>query len=87
MPEEDKRETDDALMRSIEQELEAKRQQWERAREKQRNVRMLAFSFLSLVIMGGLMALFFVFSRANEVWEQRALSPSATPIPSPQRSP
>jgi heme/copper-type cytochrome/quinol oxidase subunit 3 len=82
VPEEDKDETADALVRTIEQELAAKRLEWERDRGKQRSVRLLAFSFLSLVIFGGLLALFFVLSRANEIREQQP-KPSPTPLPLP----
>lgn len=87
MPEEDKRESSDPLLRSLDLEFAQKRGLWERDREKQRTIRLLAFSFLSLVILAALVALFLVFSRANEMREERTSSPSATAIPSPQSFP
>jgi hypothetical protein len=83
VPEEDKRETADAFMRSAELEFAAERARWERDRAKHRLIRLLSFSFLSLVVLGGLVALFLVLSRANEV---RRARPSR-PAPSPQSSP
>jgi hypothetical protein len=83
VPEEDKRETADSFLRSAEMEFAAERARWERDREKHRLVRLLSFSFLSLVVLGGLVALFLAFSRANEM---RSHGPPS-PTPSPQSSP
>jgi hypothetical protein len=81
VPEEDKEETSDALMRSIEIELAEKRTRWQRDREKYRLVRLLAFSFLSLVIIAGLVVLFLIFSRAGELRHPRATpTPNSFPV-------
>ena len=87
MPEEDKRETPEALIRRVEQELAEKRAGWQRDREKQRTLRLLSFSFLSLIILAALIALFLVLSRANEMREERRPSRASTGVPSPQSSP
>jgi hypothetical protein len=78
---EDKGESPDALMRSVEQQLTQERLRWEREREKHRVIRLLSFSFLSLVILGALVALFLALSRANEMRGNRDLSRSPTPTP------
>ena len=84
MPEDtDKGKADDETMRSLETEFAAKRAEWQRNREKFRLLRLLSFSLLSLVIIGGLIAFFAVFARVNEIRDERhALSPS--PSASPQ---
>ena len=70
-------------MRALESEFAAKRAEWQRNREKFRLLRLLSFSLLSLVIIGGLIAFSVVFTRVNEIRDERlALSPS--PSPSPQ---
>ena len=66
----------EALARSLELELTQKRLRWQRGREKYRTLRVLSFGFLFIVILAGLIALFFFFSRTNEVREQH-------PQPSP----
>ena len=73
---EEKDNADDALMRALELELMQKRLRWQHEREKYRTLRVLSFTFLSLVILAGLVALFFFFTRANEMREQR---PQASP--------
>jgi hypothetical protein len=74
---------DDEGMRALENEFAAKRAEWQRNREKFRLLRLLSFSLLSLVIIGGLIAFSVVFTRVNEIRDERlALSPS--PSPSPQ---
>ena len=74
---------DDETMRTLESEFAAKRAEWQRNREKFRLLRLLSFSLLSLVIIGGLIAFSVVFTRVNEIRDERlALSPS--PSPSPQ---
>jgi hypothetical protein len=87
VPEEDKRETADALIGRVEQELSEKRQAWQRDREKQRTICLLSFSFLSLVILAALIALFLMLSRANEMRNERSSLPSGTASPSPQSAP
>jgi hypothetical protein len=84
--EENKREANEELTRTIEFEMAAKRAEWQRSRDRFRKLRMLSFSFLSLVIVGTVIALLAIFSRLNEAREQReAFSPS--PTVSPQSPP
>jgi len=75
MPEE-KDTSAEALARALELELAQKRLHWQRGREKYRTLRVLSFGFLFIVILAGLIALFFFFSRANGMREPR-------PEPSP----
>jgi hypothetical protein len=82
--EENKRETAEAFIRSIETELAERRARWERDRERRQAIRLISFSFLSLVILGALLALWLTFSRANEVRSERHLSPSASASASPR---
>ena len=78
----DRRELDNESMRLLESEFAAKRAEWQRNREKFRVLRLLSFSLLSLVIIGGVIALSVVFTRVNEIREERhALSPSPTASP------
>ena len=72
--------TEDALMRALELELAQKRLRWQQDREKYRTLRFLSFSFLSLVILAGLIGFFFFFTRAKDAREQH-------PAPSPTLSP
>jgi len=71
---------EDELMRVLELELVQKRVRWQQDREKYRTLRVLSFSFLSLVILAGLFGFFFFFTRAKDVREQH-------PAPSPALSP
>ena len=71
---------EEELVRVLELELVQKRLRWQQDREKYRTLRVLSFSFLSLVILAGLIGLFFCFTRAKDVREQHparsaALSP------------
>ena len=75
VPEEEGK-TEDALMRALELELAQKRLGWQHDREKYRTLRLFSFTFLSLVILAGLVAFFFFFTRANTMREQR---PQASP--------
>jgi hypothetical protein len=81
MPEEEKK-ADDALMRALELELAQKRLHWQRGREKYRTLRVLSFGFLFIVILAGLIAFFFFFSRTNEMREQ-----GPQPSPGTEESP
>jgi hypothetical protein len=81
VPDENKRETADALMRSAELEFERERARWQRDHEKHRFIRLLSFSFFSFVILGALVALFLALSRANEMRNDRAASRLPSPIP------
>ena len=84
MAEENKREAADSMMRQIELELAGKRVSWARERETNRTIRMLAFSFLSLIIFGALIAFMLLAPRTAEMRrERRPASPTATPIASP----
>jgi len=77
MPEE-KDTSGEALARALELELAQKRLHWQRGREKYRTLRVLSFGFLFIIILAGLIAFFFFFSRTNEMREQRPqLSPAA----------
>ncbi|PYL45606.1 MAG: hypothetical protein DMF40_14980 [Verrucomicrobia bacterium] len=71
---------EDELVRTLELELVRKRLRWRQDREKYRTLRVLSFSFLSLVILAGLIGSFFFFTRAKDEREQH-------PIPSPALSP
>ena len=77
---EEKGKAEDELMRGLELELAQKRLRWQQDREKYRTLRILSFSFLSLVILGGLVGFFFFFTRAKDAREQH-------PAPSPALSP
>ncbi len=78
----DKGKADDETVRSLEIEFAAKRAEWQRNREKFRLLRLLGFSFLSLVIIGGIIAFSVIFTRVNEIRDERhALSPSPTVSP------
>ncbi len=71
---------EDALMRALELELAQKRLRWGQNREKYRTLRILSFSFLSLVILAGLCGFFFFFTRAKDAREQPlAPSPALSP--------
>ena len=71
---------EDELVHTLELELVRKRLRWRQDREKYRTLRVLSFSFLSLVILAGLIGFFFFFTRAKDEREQY-------PIPSPALSP
>ena len=75
MPEE-KNTSAEALARALELELVQKRLHWQRDREKYRTLRGLSFGFLFIIILAGLIAFFFFFSRTSGMREQR-------PQPSP----
>jgi hypothetical protein len=69
VPEEEKK-ADEALARALELELAQKRLHWQRDREKHRTLRVLSFAFLFIIILAGLVAFFFFFSRTNGMREQ-----------------
>jgi hypothetical protein len=71
---------EDELMRALEVELVQKRLRWQQDREKYKTLRLLSFSFLSLVILAGLFGFFFFFTRAKDAREQRP-APSASLSP------
>ena len=75
MPEE-KNTGAETLARALELELAQKRLHWQRGREKYRTLRVLSFGFLFIIILAGLIAFFFFFSRTNGMRDQR-------PQPSP----
>jgi hypothetical protein len=67
---EEKETSAEALARALELELAQKRLHWQRDREKYRTLRVLSFGFLFVIILAGLIAFFFFFSRTNEMREQ-----------------
>ena len=67
----------EALARALELELAQKRLHWQRDREKYRTLRVLSFGFLFVIILAGLIAFFFFFSRTNEMREQ---PPQPSPV-------
>jgi hypothetical protein len=69
--------TEDELMRVLELELVQKRVRWKQDREKYRTLRVLSFSFLSVVIIAGLIGFFFCFMRAKDAREQHPAPLSA----------
>jgi hypothetical protein len=71
----------EALARALELELAQKRLHWQRDREKYRTLRVLSFGFLFVIILAGLIAFFFFFSRTNEMREQRPQSSPAAESP------
>ena len=73
----DEGKAEDELMRVLELELAQKRLRWQQDREKYRTLRILSFSFLSLVIVAGLLGFFFCFSRAKDAREQHPAPSSA----------
>jgi len=73
----DEGKAEDELMRVLELELAQKRVRWQQDREKYRTLRILSFSFLSLVIVAGLLGFFFCFSRARDAREQHPAPSSA----------
>jgi hypothetical protein len=76
----EKGKAEDELMRALELELAQKRLRWQQDREKYRTLRILSFSFLSLVILAGLVGFFFFFTLAKDGREQhRAPSPALSP--------
>ncbi len=77
MPEE-KETAAGALARALELQLAQKRLHWQRGREKYRMLRVLSFGFLFIVILAGLIAFFFFFSRTNEMREQHPQPSPAT---------
>jgi hypothetical protein len=76
--EEDKSKAADSMMRAIEAELAQKRVLWQRQREKQRALRVLSFSFLSLLVLGVLLAVLFFFSHDDEMRGPRVPSAPAS---------
>ena len=78
----DKNKADAEITRSLETEFAEQRAEWQRNREKFRLLRLLSFSLLSLVIIGGLIAFSIIFTRVNEIRDERhVLSPSPTASP------
>ena len=53
------------LARLLEIELMQKRNEWKQAAARARTIRMVSFVFLFLVILGALLAYFFVFSELS----------------------
>ena len=68
---------EDELMRALDLELAQKRVRWRQDRDKYRTLRILSFSFLSLVVVAGLCGFFFCVTRAKDAREQLPPPPSA----------
>ena len=72
----------EALLRLLDLELRQKRVAWQQAASRHRNSRMISLFSIFVVIMGGLLALFFLFSQANqERVNSRPPAISGTPRP------
>ena len=56
----------EALLRLLDLELRQKRALWQKAAVRHRTSRMVGFFSIFVVIAGALLALFFLFSQANE---------------------
>lgn len=56
----------EAILRLLDLELRQKRTLWQRAAERHRTSRMVGLFSIFVVIAGALLALFFLFSQANE---------------------
>jgi hypothetical protein len=56
----------EAILRLLDLELRQKRTLWQRAAERHRTSRMVGLFSIFVVITGALLALFFLFSQANE---------------------
>jgi hypothetical protein len=56
----------EALLRLLDLELRQKRALWQKAAVRHRTSRMVGFFSIFVVIAGALVALFFLFSQANE---------------------
>ena len=56
----------EALLRLLDLELKQKRVAWQRAASRHRTSRMISLFSIFVVIATGLIALFFLFSQANE---------------------
>jgi len=71
-----------ALAKLLELELMQKRAAWQRSRSNLRSLRVLSFFFLFLIILGALLAFFFLFS-PERVQEMKSTEPSTiSPAPS-----
>ena len=56
----------EALLRLLDLELKQRRVAWQRAASRHRNSRMISLFSIFVVIVAGLIALFFLFSQANQ---------------------
>jgi hypothetical protein len=72
----------EALLRLLDLELRQKRISWQKAAARHRTSRMISLFSIFVVIMAGLLALFFLFSQANqERPNSRPPAISGTPRP------
>jgi len=71
----------DELNRLLEIELIQKRAEWQRTSARHKSLRSASFLFLFIVVMAGLVAAYFAFTRASENRQHRApdATESATP--------
>ena len=56
----------EALLRLLDLELRQKRVSWQQAASRHRTSRMISLFAIFVVVVAGLLALFFLFSQANE---------------------
>lgn len=72
----------EALLRLLDLELKQKRVAWQQAASRHRTSRMISLFSIFIVIVAGLVALFFLFSQANqERTNSRPPAISGTPGP------
>ena len=71
----------DELSRLLEIELIQKRAEWQRASARHKSLRSVSFFFLFVVVIAGLVAAYFAFTRASENRQHQApdAAESATP--------
>ncbi len=70
----------DQMMKMLEIELAQKRTAWAQTSERYRRLRTASFFFLALVLMGALVAFFFLYTRlSGEHPAATSPAPSATP--------
>ena len=71
----------EALLRLLDLELRQKRVAWQQAASRRRTSRLISLFSIFVVIVAGLLALFFLFSQANQ--ERANSRPSAISTPGP----
>jgi hypothetical protein len=71
------------LARLLAIELAQKRAAWAGAEARHRNIRMVSFFFLAIVIMGALVGFFFIFTSLTQNRVSPEPRPTATSSPSP----
>jgi len=69
----------DELAKLLQIELAQKKMEWAATAERYRKIRTVSFFFLALIIMGGMAALFYIYSRAVDLQSHPAPAASASP--------